>query len=94
MALGTPCIATNVTGIPEILRDRQTGILIPPSDAIALAAALEQVLSHPAQRVAMAENARNLMEKEFDIHQNSAVMRQIFARSGTLKRNQLVEIEG
>jgi colanic acid/amylovoran biosynthesis glycosyltransferase len=94
MALGTPCIATNVTGIPEILRDRQTGILIPPSDAIALAAALEQVLSHPAQRVAMAENARELMEKEFDIHQNSAVMRQIFARSGTLKRNQLVEIEG
>jgi colanic acid/amylovoran biosynthesis glycosyltransferase len=94
MALGTPCIATNVTGIPEILRDRQTGILIPPSDAIALAAALEQVLSHPAQRVAMAENARDLMEKEFDIHQNSAVMRQIFARSGTLERNQLAGIEG
>jgi colanic acid/amylovoran biosynthesis glycosyltransferase len=94
MALGTPCVATNVTGIPEILRDRQTGVLIPPSDPIALAAALEQVLSHPAQRVAMAEKARELMEKEFDIQQNSAVMRQIFAKSSVLERNKCVGIEG
>lgn len=93
MALGTTCVATNVTGIPEILRDLQTGVLIPPSDPIALAAALEHILSHPAQRVAMAAKARELMEKEFDIQQNSAVMRQIFAKCSALKRNKWVGVE-
>jgi colanic acid/amylovoran biosynthesis glycosyltransferase len=94
MALGTPCVATNVTGIPEILLDRQTGILLPPSDPIALAAALEEILSHSAQRVAMAEKARDSIEKAFDIQHNSAIMRQIFAQSSTSAQPQWVGVEG
>ncbi|HET6550510.1 MAG TPA: glycosyltransferase, partial [Solirubrobacter sp.] len=40
MALGTPCVATRVTGIPEAIRDGSTGLLVPERDAGALAAAL------------------------------------------------------
>ena len=40
MACGTPVVATAVTGMPEVVRDGETGILLPPGDAQALARAL------------------------------------------------------
>ena len=43
MACGTPCVASRVGGIPEVVRD-DTGILVPPDDPAALASALAQVL--------------------------------------------------
>src|SRR5690606_12661002 len=44
MALGTPAVSTDVTGIPEILRDGETGLMVPQHDAHALATALERLL--------------------------------------------------
>jgi glycosyltransferase involved in cell wall biosynthesis len=81
MALGTPCVATDVTGIPEILRDGQTGVLIPQANPTALAAAMERLLSDPSLRVKLSAQARTLIEQEFDIQQNSDLMRQIFAQA-------------
>ena len=48
MALGTPCVATDVVGIPELVRHRETGLLVPPQDAPALAVALRALLEGPA----------------------------------------------
>ena len=79
MALGTPCVSTDVTGIPEILHDGETGLMVPQHDAMALADALERLLADGALRARLARHARSLMEQQFDIHRNTARMREIFA---------------
>ncbi len=50
MALGLPCIATNVNAIPEAIIDGQTGILIQPNDPIQLRKAILSLLDNPQQR--------------------------------------------
>jgi glycosyltransferase involved in cell wall biosynthesis len=78
MALGTPCVSTNVTGVPEIVRDRNTGLMVPQHDPIALAAAIEELLTNPTLRVELATQARHLIEAEFDIHRNTSSLRTLF----------------
>jgi len=78
MALGTPCVSTDVTGIPEVVRDGETGLIVPQHDSAALAAALERLLTNPALRVQLATQARHLIEAEFDIRRNAARRRALF----------------
>ena len=82
MALGTPCVSTDVTGIPEILHDRRTGLLVTQRDTIALASALEQLLTEHPFALSVATGARQLIETEFDIDTNSAMLRELFGRCG------------
>jgi glycosyltransferase involved in cell wall biosynthesis len=56
MAAGRPIVATDVGGTPELLRDR--GMLVPPGDPPALAAAIEQLLANPAHAAALGQRAR------------------------------------
>ena len=85
MALGTPCIATAVTGIPEIVRDDQTGLITPQHDPASLADAIERLLDDEALGERLATNARQLVEQEFDIHRNTVTMRALF-RTGMPSR--------
>ena len=78
MAVGTPCISTDVTGIPEILRHMETGWLVPQNAPSALAEALEHLLDDPALRSNLANQARALIETQFDIHKNAAQVRHCF----------------
>jgi colanic acid/amylovoran biosynthesis glycosyltransferase len=78
MALGTPCVSTDVTGIPEVLRDRETGLMVPQRDPAALANAIERLLGDPTLRVELAGRARRLIEAEFDVHRNAALLRETF----------------
>lgn len=66
MALGTPVVATSVTGIPELVRHGDTGLLVPEHDPAALAAALGRLLADPALRLTLARRARSLIEAEYD----------------------------
>lgn len=84
MALGTPCVSTDVTGIPEILRDGDTGLMVPQHDAGMLAEALERLLTDADLRKRLAANARRLMEQEFDIHRNAARIRTMFSGQSAL----------
>ena len=72
MALGTPCVSTDVTGIPEVLRDGETGLLVKQHDPAGLADALQRLLADAALRVALAGRARALIEHDFDIRRNAA----------------------
>jgi glycosyltransferase involved in cell wall biosynthesis len=49
MAAGVPVVATGVGGVPELVADGETGFVVPPGAASALAAAVEAVLSDPAR---------------------------------------------
>lgn len=70
MALGTPVIASNVAGIPELLDDGRCGILVPPQNVDALSDAIKALLVAPATRRAYAETARKYAEEKFDLWRN------------------------
>jgi len=87
MALGTPCISTDVTGIPEIIRHGETGLTVPQGDAPGLATSLERLLADAALRVGLATAARRLIETEFDTTRNTETLRQLFVctRASTIR---------
>lgn len=81
MACGTPVVATATTGVPEVVRHGQTGLLVPEGDPVALAAAIERLLDDPAPGMRMAAEARALIEREFDVHRNARALRDVFAEA-------------
>ena len=58
MARGVAVVATRVGGVPEVVVDGETGLLVPPGDEAALAAALERLLSDAALRRRLGEAGR------------------------------------
>lgn len=58
MACGLPCVGTRIEAVPEIVRDGETGLLVPPGDPVALADALERLLSDPTRARAMGARGR------------------------------------
>jgi len=78
MALGTPCVSTHVTGIPEVIRDGETGLLVKPGAWADLAVALARLLADAELRVRLARAARHMIEREFDADRNGAELREAF----------------
>jgi glycosyltransferase involved in cell wall biosynthesis len=78
LALGTPVVTTDVTGIPEVVRHGETGLLVPQHDPPALADAVERLLADPDLRVRLAAGGRRLIEAEFDNRRTSARRRALF----------------
>lgn len=66
MASGAPVIATSVTGLPEVVHDRETGLLLEPKDITGLADALEAVATGQVDTLALSRAARALIEQSFD----------------------------
>lgn len=58
MACGVPCVGTRIEAIPEIVREGETGLLVPPGDPVSLALALERLLDDPALARAMGARGR------------------------------------
>lgn len=58
MMAGIPVVATRVGGIPEIVADGETGVLVDPDDDAALAGALQDLLDHPERRRQLAGRAK------------------------------------
>lgn len=66
MALGLPCISTNINSIPEAVIHMKTGILIEPGDAGALADAIMTLANGPRLRSELSINAEELVLEKFD----------------------------
>ncbi|MHC4992619.1 MAG: glycosyltransferase, partial [Planctomycetota bacterium] len=93
MALGTPCVSTDVTGIPEVVRDMETGLMVGQHDPDGLSRALEQLLDHEDLRIDLASRARQLIEGEFDINENTRLLREIFTQPARTSRVQEAVVE-
>lgn len=77
-AMGLPLISTEVSGIPELVRHKQTGWLVPPGDAPALAEAITILGTNPALRASLGQNAQALVEAEYGIDSNAARLAYLF----------------
>jgi colanic acid/amylovoran biosynthesis glycosyltransferase len=79
MALGTPCVSTDVTGIPEVITHMDSGLMVPQHAPDALAEALLRLLQDAELRDQVATRARKLIEQDFDVARNALAQRQCFA---------------
>jgi glycosyltransferase involved in cell wall biosynthesis/peptidoglycan/xylan/chitin deacetylase (PgdA/CDA1 family) len=71
MAAGVPVIASRLTGIPELVRDGETGLLVEPGDVDELAGKLAQVLAAPDAARGRAIAGRQLVEDQFELHSSA-----------------------
>lgn len=78
MASGLPVIASNISGIPELVEDNRNGFLIPPRDVGALVAAIERLIQEPDLRRQFGMAGREKIEKEFSLQLNAAKLAQYF----------------
>lgn len=67
MAAGLPVVASAVGGVPELVRDGETGALVPPRDSAALAGAIRRLVVDPALRDRLGEAGRRRVEREFSL---------------------------
>ena len=70
MAMELPVVSTHISAIPEIIEDGESGLLVPPGDELALAAAVEKLASDPVLRRTLGLKARKKVEQQFDIRRN------------------------
>ena len=63
MAARTPLVATAVGGLPDMLEDGRSAVLVPRRDPVALAAGIERLLAAPEQRRALADAAAEALER-------------------------------
>lgn len=68
MACGCPVIASKVGGLGEVIKDRQTGLLIQPAESKALAGASVELLQHPLLRHHISQQALDVVRCGFDIN--------------------------
>ena len=77
--MGVPAVATRISALPEILVPEQTGLLVEPNDAEALAAAIRRGLTDPALRQRLAREGRQWVADRFDnralVHRLAAILR-------------------
>src|SRR5262245_11138681 len=72
MASGVPVIASNISGIPELVKDKVTGLLVPPRDSASLANALECYFVDPNLRRRFGQAGRETIVRDFDLNKNAA----------------------
>ncbi len=80
MAMRIPCVATRITGIPELIRDGIDGLLVTPSDPDELAGAIARLLDDSALRRRLAEAGRVRVEEKYHLASNVARLSEIFRR--------------
>jgi colanic acid/amylovoran biosynthesis glycosyltransferase len=74
MASGVPVIASRLSGIPELVRDRVTGLLVPPRDPEAIRDAILCCWRQPEAALQRAVRARALIEREYNLETNTRAL--------------------
>jgi glycosyltransferase involved in cell wall biosynthesis len=62
MALGKPIVASDVGGIPDLVRPGENGLLVPPGDPFALSHAIDRLARNPDERRRMGEAGRRISQ--------------------------------
>ena len=67
LALGRPVVATAVGGVPSIIEDAHTGLLVPPKDPAALAAGIDRLANNREFAISLGEQGRKLVETQYSL---------------------------
>jgi glycosyltransferase involved in cell wall biosynthesis len=91
LALGKPVVATDSGGIPEIIRDGETGRLVAPADPAALAEGIIELLTHSEEGKRMASRGQEVVRQHFSldamVDKNIEVYQQILSPASPLARS-------
>jgi glycosyltransferase involved in cell wall biosynthesis len=79
MACGCPVIACPVGGMAEVVRDGQTGLLIPQGEASAITAAMTRLIGEPALASRLAAAGRRAAEEEFSVSIQASAVADLYA---------------
>jgi glycosyltransferase involved in cell wall biosynthesis len=80
MAMQIPCIATRITGVPELIRDGLDGLLVTPSDPEELAAAIARLMDDLPLRRKLAEAGRRRVSEKYNLSINVPMLSDVFRR--------------
>ena len=83
-----PVVATDVCGISEVIRDGETGLLVPQRDPRALALAVRRMLEDRERALGMAEAGRALVEQMFDRDTNITALRDLYLSADRSRRTE------
>lgn len=78
LAVGLPVIASNISGIPELIRHGETGLLVPPESPTAIRDAILACYQEPEAAAARAERGRQLIEHEYSLVENVGRLDRLF----------------
>ncbi|RDE14738.1 MAG: hypothetical protein C4K49_07235 [Candidatus Thorarchaeota archaeon] len=78
MACGVPVITSNIHGPSEIVTHAYDGFTVSPGDVDELTKAVRRIMSDFALRVKLGKNARNTVEKRFDLQKHSMLLLQLY----------------
>lgn len=78
MAMELPVVSTGISGIPELIESQVNGLLVPPREPAALAAALTELLKDADLRRRLGQAARQKVRRHFDAHQNILTLKSLF----------------
>jgi glycosyltransferase involved in cell wall biosynthesis len=78
LAGGVPVVASGIMGIPELVRNGETGLLVPPADAEALASALARLARDGDLRQRLAAAGRELVRESHDLEKSAARVAELF----------------
>ncbi|MGH2427409.1 MAG: glycosyltransferase [Candidatus Limnocylindria bacterium] len=80
MSSGIPVVASELSGIPELVEDGVSGLLVPPRDATGLASALRRLHDEPQLGQRLGSAGREKVRREFDVATNAAALARRFTR--------------
>lgn len=80
MAVGVPVVSTYLSGIPELVNDTETGLLVQPDDPDELANAIARVIDEDELKHRLVEGAIRKVEAEFSLIPNTQKLRDYFSR--------------
>jgi glycosyltransferase involved in cell wall biosynthesis len=83
MCASLPVVAASVGGIPEMVVDGQTGLLVPARDPEGMAGALLALAHDPGRRKAMGEAGRNLVASSFSLGRSVSAIENVYSESAT-----------
>lgn len=87
MAVGLPIVTTGVGGIPEVVADGVTGLLVPPRDPATLAAAIMRMQHDDDLARRFGDQGRRLVEDRFDVRAMVALYESLYLRNGIARKS-------
>lgn len=80
-ALGIPVIGANIGGIPELVKDNETGLVFKPEDATDLCEKVKYMIDNPDKALRMGQNARRFVEQELNAERYYQKLMEIYSQA-------------